>query len=333
MKIENEKLLRVLKSVSPAVDKSGVIEQSSVVYFDGNTVRTFNGEISIVSKLKSDIVGGIDAAGFTSLISKLEKGKIKVKIKKGSLKIISGSTRALLKMEKVKMPEIDISGKAWNNLPVNFCEGINLVRISAPSSDITPELSQVFVIKDKALSCDNFRATQFLLSESINQEIAISKTFADILYQYDVIQYTHSDDWVHFKDSSGTVLSCRIPSSKYPHKKVFALFNVEGAELKLPENFSRIIDRVGSILLGIQDDKLISLIFAKGQITLKGKSESGYVKEEIRSDYSGESFSVQVNPKFLAEVLKYECKVKVSKSCLLVQGTNFNHIISLQSEE
>lgn len=331
MEIERQKLLDALKNISLATNNKGLVESSSFIYFSSDSVKAFNGEICIEAKIKTEIDGGINAKEILGLISKLEGEKIKAEVEEENLKIISGKTIAKLKMEKVKLPEIKIpEEKFWNTLPDNFCEGINFVKTIVPASDIVPELSQLFVEGNKMISCDNLRAIKFFLPEIIRDSFTISKNVCEILSQFDIVKYAKDKGWIHFKDSFGNLFSCVFSSSQYPAKKVNSLFDKEGAEIKLPEDFAKVIERVASIVLGSAQDKLICLTFGKSEIICKGKSDSGYVREKTTCENSGIEFSAYVNPEFLIFALKEKCKIKLAESFMLIEGENFKHIISLQ---
>lgn len=334
MEIRLKQLLAALKPISLIIDDKNLVEQSEIIFFDKNAIKAFNGEMQIITQCEMEISGGISAKEFINFANKLDREKVIFSLEKNVLKIHSGRTRANFAIEKIKLHEIKLpDNKFWKKVPTNFCKGLEIAKLSLPSSDIVPELAQVYVEENFLLSCDTLRATRFYMSGAFSENFVLSKNVCNILCQNDITDYFFEKGWIHFKDFSGAIFSCLASDSRYPSKKVFALFKDEGTKINLPKNFTKTVERIASILDGNAQDKLICLSFAKGGLICKGESGSVKAKEKRTLEYSEKDFSAFVNPSFLISALKEAKSISVSESFLLIKNENYQHIISLQKTE
>jgi len=335
-KINRQELIDSLTKVKPGLAQKEIIEQSSHFIFEEDRIWTYNDQIAISQEFKSGLAGAVKADEFYKLLNKLNDEELEVSIQDGQFSIQGKTITANIKIDPdIKLQPIQapgINSKDWQELPEDFTKSIALCIFSASRNMIRPELTCLYVTKNTILSTDSFRATKKTMLSEVKGDFLIPATSAKELTKYNVYKiYTEDKGWLHFTNKEHTMFSCRtFADVKYP-EKIWDFFDVKGEEIKLPENFESVIDRVSTLVTADFDlDRFVDLSIKGNNLICSGKGPHGSVSEKIGVDYSGEAISVKVHPQFLAEIVKQLNSVTIGER-LLFQGENFEHAVCLSS--
>jgi DNA polymerase III sliding clamp (beta) subunit (PCNA family) len=68
----------------------------------------------------------------------------------------------------------------------------------------------------------------------------------------------------------------------------------------------------------------------EGKIRLEGQSEFGWIKESLSISYSGEPFSILVNPQFLRDMLEQSPSCVVGERSMKFTGSDWAHVVYMK---
>ena len=335
--INRQDLIQTLTKVRPGLGKENdIIEQSSHFIFEKDRVWTLNSEITISQEFKSHLMGAVKADEFYKLLNKLEDDELKVSIQAGEFSIQGKTVNAEIKIDpEIKLQPIKapgINSKNWQPLPKDFNDAISLCIFSASRNMIRPELTCLYITGKTVFSTDTFRATKREMVNKVKTDFLIPATSAKELTKYNVHKiFTDTEGWLHFTNKEHTMFSCRtFADVQYP-SKIWDFFDIKGEEIKLPDSFESIVDRVSTLVTADFDlDRFVDLTIKDNVLTCRGRGPHGSVLEKIDIDYNGEEIKVKVHPGFLAEILKQLSSMIIGER-LLFQGKLFSHAICLSS--
>ncbi len=295
----------------------------------GDRVVTYNDEISISHPIEGlDITGAVKAEELYQLLGKLKKDEIVMEASENELILTCGKTRAgLAFQEEISLPleEVGEIGD-WKPLPEGFCEAVAFVIPSASRNMVTPAFTAVHVRKDGIIEAsDGYRVTQKRLAEIELENCLIPAQVAKELIKYPITHQAPGEGWRHFKTEDGTIFSCRILEEQYPDVEAIGIMNVTGKVLEWPRELGEALDRAK-----IFGDEEVSLTIKDGKIRLEGQSEFGWIKESLSIGYSGESFSILVNPQFLRDMLEQSPSCVVGERSMKFTGSDWAHVVYMK---
>jgi DNA polymerase III sliding clamp (beta) subunit (PCNA family) len=131
------------------------------------------------------------------------------------------------------------------------------------------------------------------------------------------------DGWIHFKNASGVLFSCRTVNEEYPD--ISAFIKSKGTRLSIPEHTLEVLDRAGIFTDEAQHNYYVDITLRGKAMVIKGKNQVGWLEERVTVDYTGEPHSFQINPKFLQEILKHHAEAIVSGQLLKFRTKDFVH--------
>lgn len=313
MKINREELLRCLSSVSPGLAKREVVEQSSCYCFRNGTVVTYNEEIAVTCACAIKEEFAVPAGPLTSLLQKLTEPEVDVFLKDGEL-IVGGARKrsgirveaqVLLPMESVEMPDDD----AWVLLDGHFCEGLDFVsQCTAEKADVF-ELTCVHIGVDFVEGCDNFQFAHYPVTTGLQSECLLRGKSVRHIIGLGMNAVAESSGWIHFRNSSGLVLSCRRWSEVYPDYS--SLRTWTGQATVLPGGLK---DAVGKAQVFSGDNATgdnVRVELTPGKLRLRGEGSMGWYEERIEVKYSGPPLRFMIAPRLLADLTakSQECEV------------------------
>lgn len=336
--MDRKELIEVIKKIKPGLTKDNAVELSEFISFNDNEIVSYNNEISISYPYDTGLVGAVKGDELLRILQSMPDG-IGIKTKGDKLNISKKGKKnkmtASLNMLPVVVdawPEIP---EKFEPLPKNTIEGIKFCLFSvAPNPDMGA-LNSILVELGNILSCDNFRATQFILDEDvdIDGQLLIPLPLAKVLVNYDIITYAQDDSWVFFEDKEGVIICCKKIALDYPTKQVYGLFKSKGSKLSLPDDFKTTLER-SEILsqVDIENQKIAKLELLKNKIIISSEGSVGQYKEEIAIDYDGKELTILVNPIHMKQILNECSEFILTESNISFRTSSFNHVIALIGE-
>lgn len=329
MKISREKLLDQLISVRPGLSEREIIEQSSCVVFQDKKILTFNDEIACSRKSCLSIEGAVVADPFISVLSKLKEDNIDVEVQGEELILKSGKKRAGIRMEtEILLPVESLEKpKKWSKLPDDFGDAVHLVTRCAGKDASEFVMTCVHLHPKWIEACDNYQAGRYSIAIGIEKSFLIRSESLSMVESLNVIKFSQTKNWVHFKNPDGLVLSFRKYIDKYP--KISKVVKIEGNPLTLPKGIKDSVERAQIFSAENAEDKKIHLQLKGKVLRLKADGASGWYEEPLKINYKGGKMSCRIDPNLLVSLAERNSKCTVDKSRMMAQTGKFKYITVL----
>ena len=347
MRINREELLKQLESVLPGLSTREIIEQSSCFIFkiqEGRgyreaTVNTYNDEIACSQKSLLKIEGAVQAIPFISILRKLKEEELEIDVNdKNTQLLIKGKhRRAGIRMEQDIVLQIEAvdKPKKWKDLPADFADAIAIVQPCAGSNETQFVMTCIHITPKWMEACDNHQVTRFKIKTDIVKPVLIRKESLKYIVSLDMTEFSETKHWIHFRNPTGLIFSCRHFIEKYPTNDITKILKVSGEPLVLPKGLKDAIEKAEIFSSENVEGSDVFVNLKPGKFKITGKGASGWFSEIKKSKYNGESLQFTIPAKLLLEVVqqydKYKCKV--SPNYLKITGKKFAYVTALGTVE
>ena len=156
------------------------------------------------------------------------------------------------------------------------------------------------------------------------------------MLDYDFTEMSFGNSWIHFRDNTGLVFSCRLFSGRFPDIEASGILNVQGETVVFPSNLIDMLDRAlvfaknfNSYDLVKTGIPLLDISFKDKLFKVKIQGESGWFEEFVELDYEGTPISFSANPLLLRDIVDKTNKCVVGERCVKFQNDEWEHVIAL----
>lgn len=336
MRINRQEFLATLQAVSAGLATSReTIEQSSCFIFKDERVWSYNQELacSAPSPL-SGIVGDCAVAG-VPLMSQLEKwaeDEVGITVADGCLQLTGHNRKAGIRREaEIQLPisDVEAPGK-WKRLPEDFAEAVAICQQCVSRDDqIGFTLSCLHVHPEWLESCDQFQIARYPLTLPISGPTLIRRDSSKHLVKLEMKGISETPRWLHFKNKSGIVLSCRRYLDQFPD--LSQMLEVEGNAASLPKGLIECLDKASVFSSQNADGDQVEIQMRKGKLKLRSDGASGWYEEIKKIIYDGEPIRFMIAPKVLAELCKNHDQCILSAERLKIDAKKFTYVTCLSA--
>ena len=340
--IDRKELIKVIKAIKPGMFKDQTTELSEFISFNKSEIVSYNNMISISYPMDTDIEGAVKGDELLRILEKMPDD-ITIETKKDQLVISKKEKKSKIKASLNLLP---IQTNIWPEIPENFdplpkdiIKGLKFCMFSVSPDLAMGALNCVLLKHFHVLSCDNFRATKYYLTEDgeyFNDDIGllIPLNLAKVLVNYDIRSFAQDDSWLFFEDEFGIIICCRKVEYEYPAEQVTELLQSEGKLITLPSGFRSVLDR-SEILsqIDIENQKIVNLELKKNKLIISSSGDIGQYSEEMEIDYEGDDLTIMVNPVHMKQILEECSEFMLTESNINFKTESFNHVIALIADE
>jgi hypothetical protein len=318
MILQKTALLDTMKHCLPGVEKSNsLIEGADTFVFGHGAIHSYNDGISVSASFDSgDLTGAVKSMDFYKLISKVPAEQIEITPADGEWLLKTDSMEAHIKLVQSKISEyiseLQINDLEWSTLPEDFFEGVRLCKIGCNHSI----QRGIYANGTDLISTDTIRINHFKMSAEMPVFWLDDPAVTELMKLTDIKEYSIQPSWVHFKNESGVIFSCkRKADSQYPFQQLMSHVTNHGKQesdpvYKFPPNINEVIDRVSVLAGTIRDALAVQMRISKEAITIESSKDSGSIKEivpfsePIEQLEAGQVINMWVEPSFLMEASK-----------------------------
>lgn len=329
MRVNREDFLRILESVSPGLATKESIEQSSCFAFKDGTVYTFNDEVACRRESPLNITGAIKAKPVLDLLAKMTEDVVEIEVVDKELRIKGKRRRSGIRLEeKFTLPIESIQDpETWNELHVDFNEAVKICNSCASKDESKFDLTCIHITPDCIESCDQFQIARYKLETGLENAILIRAESLKTILGLDMTEISETSSWVHFRNPSGLILSCRRFEDDYPNLNKF-LTAAGTNPVTLPGGLDEVLSRAeiftndnasgGNVKVSLKPDKIL----------IKGIGSFGWYEEMKTVTYDGEPIQFLIAPKLLLEVAKKSNDCRVDQNRLFIDTGKFVYTTS-----
>jgi len=314
MKVNRESFLQILESVTAGLSNTGV-EQGKCFIFQDSQVMTFSGECFVRRKIPIELSGAVEADPILQILSKLKDEEIDVKTEEGQLLIqvfsLNKTGKEILKKKSwlqinplITVPTSLVEDPGdWQKLHEDFGEAVSTVsQCSSKTKDEREWMLTCIHLHPKWIeSGDCYQFCRYRIQFGLESSILVKAKSLQGVSQLGMTEFSQTGSWLHFRNPSGVVYSCRLHVGEYP--SMGQLFKFEGESVVLPKDLSEGIDR-SEIFSKMEDQNLVQIDLKPNKVWITGKSEKGGHTESKKVKYEGPEMSFCIAPKMLSTLAK-----------------------------
>jgi len=329
VKVNRELLLQQLESVQPGLSTREIVEQSSCFCFRGGMVFTFNEEIACSHECNLPLEGAIQAAPFLAILRKLPDEELEVVEAEGEIQLfgkrrtlgIRRESDFLLPIDSVELP------KKWKPLPAEFLEAIGIVQTCVGKDESFFSMTCVHVHPDYLEACDNTQLCRYALTTNVREEFLVRGSSVKHITSLGMIEFSETKSWLHFRSSSGLILSCRRYIEEFPD--LSKLLKCRGIKTTLPKGLVEAAEKASVFSAENVDANQVTIELRPGKLRIRGQGISGWYTETKKIQYDGEPILFLVSPQLLSEITQRYNECEISQERLKVEGKGFTYVTCL----
>lgn len=332
IKVNREQLLHELETVKSGLSDREIVEQSSCFVFRGGIVHTYNDEMACQQRTSLKIEGAVKATPLISILEKLPESEVEVLPGDEELLIVGKRRKAGIRMEQEILLPIEVvpTPTKWRVLHAEFSDAVSMVQQCAGRDESQFAITCVHINKGFVEAFDNYQLARYTVDTGIrSKSILIRRGSAKQVASLGVTHVGETENWVHFKNDDGLMISCRRYVEDYP--ELDELLAVDGVQTSLPKGLAEACDKASVFSADNPDDDMIAVEILPGKIRIKGTGASGWYTESKKARYKGQPLTFSIPPALLIEIVKQHNQCEVSESRLKVDGGKFTYVTCLQT--
>lgn len=333
-KVNREEFLSKLQSVAPGLAVRENIEQSTCFVFTEGFVFTFNDVVScrIPLPLGDDFAGAVAAKPLLTLLEKLPDDELTISIADKELSIVGSLREAGIRIEQeiILDPSLVDQPEEWVNLPDEFCDAVTMVSTCAANDDSAFIRMCVHFHEKYLEACDNFQACRFKIKLGLG-EFLVRRSSLKHVPALGVNEAGITDAWLHMRNPSGLVISCRRDVDEYP--PLARIFDVEGSPATLPGGLAEAVGRAEIFSAMNADDNKVLIELRSNKIRIKGIGPLGWLRETKKFTYSGPPMEFLIDPRLLVEIGKRQNECIIATDKIKVDGGKWQYVSCLSLPE
>lgn len=326
MKIDKEQFLNDLQMAKGGLSSKEFLEQSNCFVFRDGMVFTFNDEVACRKKCQLTIEGAVQADVLLAILEKIPDDSLEVKSSDTGELVFTGKNKrfklardaeVLLPIEKVteQVP------KNWVPLPENFSDIINNVKDCVSDDEANFfSLTCIHLHPDYIEACDQRQLLRWHKKLGHKTSVLIRGEAVSNIIGLGMSQITSTEDWVHFKNAKGLIMSCRKFTEDYPDMADVLL--VKGSKIKLPKGVIKASERAAIMAAeqtqGIDPTLLVDL--RAGALKITGTGLVGVYEEIKQVAYDGPNMQFAMSPQLLCHITENYNDAVISEKKLKATG-------------
>ena len=332
MEVERKDLLDELKKLSLGLSQRDIIEQASCFVIKQGMLYSFNDEISCRCPCQLEMEGAFNANTLLAILGRMDEKKINIECADGHLLVQGRRKKVRIVLDKEMVLPIDSveMPKEWRKLPEEFVKAISLVRQCVSKDESQFIITCVHIHNNWIEACDDFQAIRYTMDTGFDSSILVRGDSIKGILDLSIKEFGETEHWVHFRDSSGFVLSCRRYLEMYPDTS--RIFEAKGIPMELPEGLSEAAKRAQVFSSDGINESLLTLSLKEGKLKITGKGSTGWYDEIKEVVYKGQPISLFISPSILMDVFSYGRKCEVSKDRLKIRRKNYTYVAVASKE-
>ena len=332
MKVMANELKETLSVMTVAAGTDRSVETGSNIYFTGKKIALFSGDVYIDKCMDTEFTGGVDANLFESIVDKYGTNEIEIDREENLLTLKrKRSISKLVINDNNQFPTIKFSDDTeWRKMPVDFSALLDQACQITSNNFNEPTQTCIHINGRYMEANDDIHFGIFKMKGLIQDNLFIRKDFVKILTKFEPTDYRLADSWICFLNAKQYFIAIRkVDVPDYPNLEEAYNSSKGDQEIELPDKVISSLERAELFLKNEFDfNKFIRLEAANGKLTLFTETRAGSYKDKL-SIPEGIEFTIQINPKYLVQMLFYSNKIVVGQSTVSCEAKGMKMIACL----
>jgi hypothetical protein len=220
----------------------------------------------------------------------------------------------------------------WRTLPEHVLEGLEIVRGFTQGQ---PELftgfdSGVHLTPNFIEGTDSHQIARYQCDTGFTDSIYLSPVNLRYVNAYELNQFVVTEDWIHFRNSLGTILSLRGQDYEcYKGIDLDEFLKVDGPEFRVPEGMAEVCIRLSNMACEENRHKTGVISLSDGQLKLTMQSPYGPCEESFQIDHEGEALTRSVSFPQLSNLAEHSTRCSVMEDRLVGINDRLKVVIGL----
>lgn len=329
MRVNREELLKQLESVLPGLSTREIIEQSSCFVFQDGKVITYNDEIACTQDCILNIEGAVQAMPLVNILRKLKEDDLDIEVSKDTLLIKGKRKRIGIRMDaEILLPVDGVDDpETWVELPDDFADAVSIVEQCSSKNENRFVLTCVQLHPKWVQACDDHQVARYRMKLDIKKPTLIRRDSLKYIVSLDMIEMSETKNWVHFRSSSGLVLSCRRWEEEYP--KLSKILKVEGTPITFPKGLAEAAEKAAIFSVENAEDDQVVVNIQPNKVKITGRGASGYYTEIKKIKFQGESMTFRIPPKLFIDLINQHNECQVTPDRLKIVTGKYTYVTVL----
>lgn len=333
MEISVEEFKKALEIVKPGVASTETtIEQVTSFAFTNKNVVSYNDEICIIHPLANlDMQGAIEADLMYKFISKVKSKQIELSIDESEVVMKAGRIKATFNLDStIKLPLDDeklITKGKWKELPEKFIEAVSMAKGCVSKDMIQAKLNCVHINKQGRIeSSDGYRIFRYSFEDSLPlKTVLIPASSITAIIRIKPTKVAKGEEWIHFKNEAGTVISCRVLDDAFPNIDNHLSEGKNGVKVDFPKELIAALDTAEIFA----ENFMVKIAINKKKMTVSSGGQIASFKENLELSSKSEPFAFQITPYLLKDILKQIQFCTIYKDRLIFKNDGFIYMTEL----
>lgn len=295
---------------------------------------TFNDEVACRKKVGVAITGAVQATALLDILQKLEDPMLDVlENEAGELEFrgknkrfgVTKDAEIFLPLDRVERPE------KWRPLPKEFLEAVGLVQHCVSSDESKFLLTCIHIHPDYVEACDNFQIMRCGIQLGLKDSVLVRGSSLKDLPSLAMDEVALTKSWIHFRNQSGLVYSCRRYSESYPG--LDHLLKAKGHPLVIPNGIAKASERAAVFAVDAAGESQVLVKLESGKIALRGEGSTGWYREVSKVAYEGPSMEFRISPALLKQISENHSEAEISEDKLMVLGGQWKYVTVLSGAQ
>lgn len=325
--------VQLLESVHYGLAPRETVEQSTCFVFDNGVLHTYNDKVAcrIRNPLLKNLHGAVRSKTFLKVIRRIKDEYIEVTTDEQKITIKGKRSSSSFALEKdILLPYKNVEvPENWKSLHPDFLDALAIVQECASKDAEKYALTCVHMHPKWLEACDGFQIARHRIDMGIEESCWVEKESIQHIVALGMSKFAITPSWVHFRNPSGLVYSCRrLLTLEYPN--LTPLLKTEGENLVIPKNLKESIEKAKIV----EEEKAKELLTVTvelfpGKMVIKGKGILSEYREYRKTKYAGKPVSFIILADVLLEISKkyYDCIVGENK--ILITGGKWKYVSCL----
>ena len=178
-------------------------------------------------------------------------------------------------------------------------------------------------------NCYDFQACRWKMKTGVQRPVLVKRQAIEAVTSLGVHEFSETDNWIHFRNARGFVLSCRRYAEDFPSDAISALLEEQGEPVTLPKGLEQAIEKANIYSQHTPDTNMIEVRISKGKLHVTGRGATGGYKETRTVTWKGADITFMIPPTLLNELIKKYNEVFLSEGTLRIDGGAYTYATSL----
>jgi hypothetical protein len=333
VRLNRAEFLQGLESVQAGLSAKELVDQCNSFVFKGGRVVTFNDEVGCrwKSGLPKEITGAVQAVPLLKLLRQLPEDEIGVEVKGGEFVVTGKRKQSGVAMDaEILLPLDGLQPPGdWEELHEDFAEAVSIAK------DCTGTDEQKFVLTCVRLhpkwveATDNYQAMRFRMRTGLSEPTMVRASAIKHVVDLGMTKVSLTENWVHFKNPAGLVLSVRRHAEEYATDLKGFFVAENGKPAVLPKGLAQACETAEIFSAENADNNVLKVELRAGKLRLRGRGVSGWYAEVRKCKYTGPDMAFLISPRILAKIAERYNDCLVSGNRIVVNSGSFSYMSCL----